>query len=120
MAERITVRIDDRQLEWLENAVENGEHASKSEAVRSELPESSTTGTDSSLRALTSRARDSFTLLGLLWLSLTMLYPSGVRGLAIPIFAIALAFHGMELGLRRVEPAATDWLRSLSGVDDGR
>lgn len=121
MAKRVTVRIDDSQAEWLERAVDSGEYASASEAVRCELPRSdSKPSQDTELRAFSSRARDSFTLLGLLWLSVTVLYPVGIRGIAIPIFTIALGFHGLEAALSRVEPKATNWLLSVTGVDDGR
>jgi hypothetical protein len=117
MARTISAKVDDKQVEYLQEAVDRGEYGSISEAVRTELPRAGQHTPNTTARQAVARFRDSFTLLGMLWLSLTLLYPVGIRGIAIPIFSAAIALHGCEKLLKRIEPRATDWARELAGVD---
>jgi hypothetical protein len=117
MARTVSAKIDDKQLEYLEDAVDRGEYGTISEAIRTELPCAGQQTPDTAARRTIARFRDSVTLLGMLWLTLTLLYPVGIRGIAIPIFGVAIALHGLEKLLERVEPRATDWARGLVGVD---
>lgn len=103
MARPITAKLDDDQVDHLQQMVDVGEASSISEAVRMQVGRGSMT--DTALRRTIRRFADSSALLGLFWVGLTFLYPLGFRAFAIPVFAIAVSLYAAERVLGAYEPA---------------
>ena len=103
MAQPVTAKLDDDQVDYLKEKVECGEAGSISEAVRSEIDHGNATNT--ALRRMLRRTADSTTFLGVFWVGLTFVYPLEFRAFAIPIFAVALALYISDRVLEGYEPA---------------
>lgn len=111
MAKPVTAKLDEDQVDYLQEMVDHGDASSISEAVRSEIGHGNHTNT--ALRRTLRRFADSSALLGIFWIGLTFLYPLQYRAFAIPIFLVALSLYLTDRALEHYEPAIS---RRLAGL----
>lgn len=121
MADRKTVRLENRQLAALSDMEEDEAADTESEALRTalnvglaELGYYNGTGrSDGTLIQITHRLADAFALLGLMLLGVTWWYPLGLRMFVVAPFGASIACYLVARGLERYDVAVSDRLRGL-------
>lgn len=106
MSQTVTAKLDNDQVEYLQELVDRGHADSISEAVRNEV-DAEWVPWNTPLRKWARVFANVTGLFGLLWLTLTMAFPLGFRVWAFPFLAMSVGLFGFDRVLAYVEPGVS-------------
>lgn len=106
MSQPVTAKLDNEQVEYLQNLVDRGHADSISEAVRNEIS-SEYVPWNTPLRKWTRVFANIFGTAAAIWIGLTFMAPVGYRTVAIPFLTVAFGMYLFDQVLGYVEPGVS-------------
>lgn len=125
MGDRYSFRLDNQQEDILEEIIDTEECNQTEAAKRAINAGGETLGYGdvgqprTRLRGIIQRSTDGFALAAIVWVGLTLVAPVGYRALAIPLFGIALALHGLDKAIAAYEPHLSHRLAAMITLGGG-